>query len=373
MSQVVTKNPSTNQVIVSGWVSPENAYTEDGVYTSSSIDGSEVKYGGWGFTENDIPPGSVITAVKVGVKHYEVNPSGYNHYTVLRYIDSGGAAHELQCPNRTSLTWDWYDITSYESSWDLNKLNNADCRIKMKESATGGCYSENTYFIRLTEDNQKEFVNVKEVKAGDLLHAYLAEEGIFGFARVKEVRCSEGEEWVTLHILPHYKRSKATNEMFAYQAHFTFTAEHPHRVWIEGLKESEYTQMTSKQIWEQLRNGNRVWLPCKLTRLSDKIVNVPIQRAELHIRKAKAYNVILERADALLSLEEFHPSDFVFLKKHGYSMAQFMDELPVPAVKSKETAYVDALALQVTFTPPTPPSAQQYNVGDSLAAANFQA
>jgi len=352
MSQVVTKTPTSYQVIVDGWANPQNAYSEDGVYTSSSTNNSEVKYGGWNFSPSDIPNGSTITKVELGAKHYETNPSGYVHYTVLKYVDSNGGIHEFQLPNAGSPVTNWFDITSYESGWDLSKLNNADCRIKMIESAMGGCYSEHTYFIRLAENNEKEFVNVKDVKVGDMLYAYLQSEDKFDFVRVKEVRCVEAEEWITLYIIPHFKRSKTKDEFFSYQAHFTFTAEHPHWVWHQGVEQGKYVQMSSKQIWEYLKMGFQIWLPCKITRLSEKMVNVPIQRADRQIRKAIAYNIVLERKDALLSLEEFHPNDLDFLKEHGFSMARFIDEFPLPVIKQKETAYVDVVFLRVTFTPP---------------------
>ena len=368
MSQVVTKFPTTTTAIVAGWTNPENAYAEDGVNAYSSTNGAEQKYGGWNFTESDIPPGSIISAVKLGAKHYEAPPSGYVDYTVLKYVNSAGTASTLQLTTRTALTWDWFDITSYESSWDLTKLNNADCRIIMQESMSGGCFSENAYFIRLAENGEKEFVNIKDIKPGDLLYAYLLSDSIFDFVKVKEVKCSDAEEWVTLYLLPYYKHSRTTGEMFPYQAHFTFTAEQPHPVWHEGVERGKYVRMTSLQIWEQLRHGNKIWLPCKIKRLSDEIINVPIQRAELHIRKAKAYNIIFERRDALFCLEEFRPDDIAFLKGHGYSITRFTDEFPVPVVKAKDdTCYVDAVALQVTFTPPV--TAVPRNIGDSLASA----
>jgi len=101
---VVTKFPTTTTTIVAGWNNPTNAFVEDGVNTDSSTDGAEQKYGGWNFTTSDIPPGSTITQVEFGAKHYEVNPAGYYQYTTLKYVDSGGISHTVDLARRTSLT-----------------------------------------------------------------------------------------------------------------------------------------------------------------------------------------------------------------------------------------------------------------------------
>jgi len=365
MSQVVTKFPTSTTVIVSGWNNPTNAYAEDGNCTYSSTNNAEQKYGGWNFTTSDIPGGSTINKVEFGAKHYEAPPSGYIDYTTVKYVNSSGSSTSTQLTTRTTLTWDWWDITSLESSWDLTKLNNADCRIIMTEASGGGCFSEDTFFIRLAENGEKELVNVRDVKPGDMLYAYLLSDDVFDFVKVKEVRCSDAEEWITLYLAPFYKHSKTTGEMFAYQSHFTYTAVQPCPVWHEGVEDGKYVRFIAREVYERLRSGQALWMPYK-TKLSKRTVRVPIQRAELHVRKAKAYNVILERRDAMPCLEEFHPNDIEFLERHGYPMKRFIDEIPVPMV-TKVTVYVDAVALRVTFTPPA--AAVPRNIGDSLASA----
>jgi len=367
---VVTKFPTTTTTIVAGWNNPTNAFVEDGVNTDSSTDGAEQKYGGWNFTTSDIPEGSTITKVEFGAKHYEVDPSGYHQYTTLKYVDSSGTSHTIDLAKCTALTWGWWDITSYESTWDLTKLNNADCRIICKLVKIGeGCYTEDTYFIKKV-NGEYEFVNVKDVKAGDMLHCYFWSEKRFGFVKVVNVEVYDTDTIIKFVLQPFRLKSKVTNELFEYRPHMSFTSSHPHIILKrpENVKPSDYDnylrlRLTTMEVYDRILYGDELYLPC-LLKMSGKIVAIKIERCELIKRKTKAYKVLLENPDALLSLEEFHPDDLRFLSRHGFKMEKFTDEFPLPVIKGKETAYVDAVALRVTFTPPV--AGQYYNLGDGL-------
>jgi hypothetical protein len=374
MSQVITKFPTSTTVIVSGWNNPTNAYAEDGVNADSSTNGAEQKYGGWNFTTADIPPGSTITAVKFGAKHYEVDPSGYTQYTTLKYVNSAGTAYTLDLTKRTSLTWDWFDITAKESSWDLTKLNNADCRIICKLVATSSeCYGEDSFFLKQRDDGLLEFVNVADVKVGDKLHvSYKDAPWSFGFEEVSEIVCEEGvNEFITIWLEPVEVPSQTKpGKTFFFHTHATFTALHPHWAWKKvGENYVVFKEYNMKEIWRRVMDGEEFYLPCFYPKVGS-VIWLKILRCDLHMRRGRWFKILFKNQAKIrcISVEGFADEDFKMLEAHGYKRKAFNIEetIPLPGVITKGTAYVDAVALQVTFTPPV--TAVPRNIGDSLAS-----
>ena len=370
MSQVVTKFPTTTTTIVAGWSYPENAFVEDGANAYSSTDNAEQKYGGWNFTENDIPPGSTITKVEFGAKHYEVNPSGYYQYTVLKYIRSDGLPVTVQLTKRTALTWDWWDITSYESSWDLTKLNNADCRIICDLVASGGegCYCEDDYFLGKDE---KGWImrNPTQLKPGDLIITWSDETGL-SFAEVEKVEVYEGiHEYITLY-LPELKfKDRIKGGYFSFQPRATVTGVHPLLVFKkEGVERGkEYARFVLKalEVHRRMMAGEKFWIGTLWEAKS--IMMLPIVRADYHQKHGKAFKIVpKDKTTKYLFADHLTPEDLQHLAKHGYGLREIGVMMPLLSQALKLTSYVDAIALRVTFTPPAA-AGQYYNIGDGLS------
>jgi len=373
MSQVVTKFPTTTTTIVAGWTNPTNAYAEDGVNTYSSTANAEQKYGGWNFTTNDIPAGSTITKVEMGAKHYEVNPEGYQHQTMLKYVNSAGYNFETILIQRSALTWDWWDITAKESSWDLTKLNNADARIKMIESALeGGCLFEKgdvkTYVLGVSEDFWLK--PASELKPDDTVVVWLGSSRKLEKAKVIEVHKIEGNlKFVNIV----FRRVKAPSlrrkgEFMEFQPYTIVTADQPllvcKRLDEIGEKFTVPEKVTAEELYYRVLAGEEFWIGgfrnwC--------IQMEPVESVELIETHGEAWKVTTDRAgeDVHLFVETLTPSDIALWRSHGYDLREIPKISKLLWAPEKETCYVDAVALRVTFTPPA--AGQYYNVGDGLS------
>jgi len=376
MSQVVTKFPTTTTTIVAGWTNPTYAYTEDGNCAYSSTNGAEQKYGGWNFTTNDIPSGSTITKVEMGAKHYEVNPSGYYHYTRLKYVSSSGSSITLTLTQRSTLTWDWCDITSYESSWDLTKLNNADVRIIMYEIASeGGCLFEKgdvkTYV--LGEDEVGFWLKpASEVKPGDTVIVWTGIGRRLERAKVVETHKMEG---VLRFINIVFRKMKAPSlikpeEYMEFQPYTIVTADQPlivcKRVDKKGEKFTVPEKITAEEFYNRILAGEEFWIGGFR---NWKIQMEPVERAELIETYGEAWKITTDKAgeDVHLFAETLTPLEIERWRKHGYDLREIPKISKLLWAPEKVTCYVDAVALRVTYTPPA--AAVPRNIGDSLASA----
>jgi len=373
MSQVVTKFPTTTTTIVAGWTNPTNAYVEDGVCTYSSTNGAEQKYGGWNFTESDIPPGSTITKVEMGAKHYEVNPTDYVHCTVLKYVASSGATVSFSLTQRSSLTWDWINITSYESSWDLAKLNNADVRIIMEETVTeGGCLFEKgdvkTYVLGVSEDFWLK--PVSELKPGDIVIVWLGSSRRLERAKVVEVHKVEGY-MKFVNIV--FRRVKAPSlrrkgEFMEFQPYTIVTADQPvlvcKRLDEVGEKFTVPEKITAEELYHRVLASEEFWIGGFR---NWRIQMEPVERVELIETHGEAWKVTTDKVgeDVHLFVETLTPSDIALWRSHGYDLREIPKISKLLWAPEKSTCYVDAVALRVTFTPPA--AGQYYNVGDGLS------
>ncbi len=374
MSQVVTKFPSTNQTIVVGWNNPANAYAEDGVNADASPPNEatepEQKYGGWNFTAGDIPEGSTITKVEMGTKHYEVDPTGYYQYTRLKHVNSGGSSAIYELTRRTSLTWDWVDITSRESFWDLNKLNSADVRIISKiiaQGGGGGCYPENAYFLG-KDENGWVLRTPKEIKEGDRLLVWKEPEGL-DFAEVGRAEAYEGiQEYITV-FLPKLKfaNRRAEGEFFDFQPHVTVTTKHPLRVFKKEGKvrgrEFAQTLLSAGELHQRIVGGEKFWIGTLWK--GESLMALPIERVDYHQKPGKVFKIIMKDTNAKhLFADCFTSEEIEYLGKFGYGLRQIADLMPLLSQMYKLTSYVDALALRVTYVPPI--AGQFHSLGEGL-------
>ncbi len=385
----VTKFPTTTTTIVAGWNNPTYAYVEDGVNTYSSTDNAEQKYGGWDFTTNDIPEGSTITKVELGAKHYETNPSGYVHYTELKYVTSSGASVTWSLTQRSSLTWDWVDLTTYESGWNLTKLNNADCRIVMNESiAEGGCYveteNEKAYVICRVK-GKPQMKSLGEVQVGDevLICDYdVITEKIPGetpfpkwmkWSKVlqKQVRDLVQEDVVEIWSgeldLGQYLGDKfPKTKGVVWKSHITVTKQQPLRVFhvVEG-KSVARLEMTAEQVYNQILNGMAENLALKHMWFGWTAKPFPLKYAAMKTVTGKAYNLKFAEKNAGVFFKSLTRDELEKLASMGLTLDKQAEiGPPFLAISVKTTCYVDAVALRVTYTPPA--AGQYYNVGDSL-------
>jgi len=371
MSQVVTKFPTSTTVIVSGWNNPTNAYAEDGANADSSTNGAEQKYGGWNFTSNDIPDGSTITKVEIGCKHYEVDPSGYYQYTDLKYVQSNGSSVTTDLTKRSSLTWDYWDITSYESSWDLTKLINADVRIicKLVSSGGGACYveteNEKTYVI-VGDFNNKTIKSIGELQVGEKVLVFHQGKGLI-FSPVIKIERSPLVQEDVVEIWSKPIKLKTENIDFDWTSHITVTKKQPLVVFKKGdSKFAGPLQLTAEELYYRLLAGEKFWQGHLW--FGWKIKMFPIGHAALRTVNGSAYKIVTEDIGNLITKSLFNHELEFLEKEYGLSL-KCQTELgpPFMAIAVKTTSYVDAVALRVTFTPPA--AAVPRNIGDSLASA----
>jgi hypothetical protein len=375
---VVTKNPTTNQTIVSGWTNPSNAYTENGVNTYASVNNAEQKYGGWNFTTSDIPEGSTITKVEIGAKHYESPPSGYTDYTCLKYIRTNGSIGNFYLTVRSSLTWDWMDITYLESGWDLTKLNNADFRIKMYESQNdGGCQveteDEKCYVICL-ENGKRILKSLSDVKVGDqvLICDYdsvkpLGQSKVTDWMRFSkvlgiDVRNLVQEDVVEiwsgeLDLGTHLNLGKS----LVWKAHVTVTKVQPFHVFSADSKTR--IKLSAEELYNQIKNGADWYI--KHLWFGWTVKPFKIEKAALKTVTGKAYKLSFIEKDFGVFSKTLHRNELETLQNIGLNLTRQQDlGPPFMAIGSKTTCYVDVVAIRVTFTPPT--EGQAHNIGEGL-------
>jgi len=373
---VVTKFPTTTTVIVAGWNNPTNAFVEDGVNTDSSTNNAEQKYGGWNFTTSDIPEGSTITKVEMGAKHYEVNPSGYYHYTQLKYVDSAGTPYTYTLTQRTSLTWDWVDITTKESSWDLTKLNNADVRIKMSEvAAEGGCYVETEdekCYVICKENGKLKLKSISEIKPGDEVlicdyeDATAKKPNWMRFSKVLAVEVSELKQEEVVEIWSgevDLSEKLKLKEPFIWKSHITVTKAQP--IHVFNKESTARFVLTAEEIYNHLRDYPEVELYTKHLWHGFNVKPFRIWKATLKTVSGKAYNLKFKEKNASIFCKTLHKNELEKLERLGLSLEKQVElGPPFMAIAIKTTCYVDAVALRVTFTPPA--VGQYYNLGDGL-------
>ena len=369
---VVLKNPSQTEVIISGWNYSERAYGEDGVNTyASPPDEStkpEQKYSGFNFTESDIPPGSQITKVEMGAKHYETDPSGYIQYTTLKHVNSLGSPSTYQLTRRTSLTWDWIDITSRETNWNLAKLNNADIRIISEihlSGGGGGCNPADVYFLGRDEEGWI-MRTAKELKEGDTLLAWHPEKGLI-FSNVKYIQSFTGLQKLITLFLPKLKFPSLSKkgEIFEWQPHLTVTGQHQLYFAKKGSRRGEYAwfMLKSEELHDRMMSGEKDFYVGTLWK-AETLAPLPLERVGLQEKVATVYKVTVVDEAATLFTDQYWPEDLALLKKHGYGLRETPTSMPLLSQLLKQTSYVDAVALRVTYLV----ESQYYCMGEGLTS-----
>jgi hypothetical protein len=375
MSQVVTKFPSTNQTIVAGWNNPANAYAEDGVNTDASPPNEatkpEQKYGGWNFTTEDIPAGSVITKVEMGCKHYETDPLGYSQYTDLAYVNSQGSKATYGMSKRSGLTWDWKDITSRETSWDLTKLNNGDVRIISRVVSTGGgCYvetkDEKTYVLVKLPYDTYTIRSMSELAIGDLVLIWENQKGMM-FSPVERIEVSElvQEEVIeiwsgTINLKPAIKKD------VEWTPHETNTKLHP----IPAYKKESNRfvgpfVLTAEELHERVLKGEEFWIGHLWYKW--QIEMFPIKLTALKTITGKAYKVITAEKKCCIFTKSLTKHESELLNNLGLTLSKQAELGPPFMIEiSKTTSYIDAVTLRVTYIPPT--AGQFQSIGEGLTS-----
>jgi hypothetical protein len=353
----VSKNPWQTEVIVSGWNYPERAYGEDGINTyASPPDEStkpEQKYSGFNFTESDIPPSSQITKVEMGAKHYETDPSGYIQYTTLKHVNSLGSTSTYQLTRRTSLTWDWIDITSRETSWDLAKLNNADVRIISEIHSAGGgggCNPTDVYFLGKDEGGWI-MRRAKELKEGDVLLAWHPEKGLI-FSKVKSIQSFTGLQKLITLFLPKLKFPSLSKkgEIFEWQPHLTVTGQHQLYFAKKGSRRGEYAwfMLKSEELHTRMMSGEKDFYVGTLWK-AETLAPLPLERVDLHEKVETVYKVTLIDEAATLFADQYWHEDLALLKTHGYGLRETPMSMPLLSQLLKQTSYVDTIVLRATY------------------------
>ncbi|MEM2129298.1 MAG: hypothetical protein QXZ70_01735 [Candidatus Bathyarchaeia archaeon] len=369
----VSKNPSQTEVIVSGWNNPTNAYAEDGANTDASPpDNStypEQKYTGFGFTESDIPPGSTITKVEMGAKHYETDPTGKIASTSLKYRKASGSSIQVTLTKRSSLTWDWYDITSQESSWNLSMLQNADVRIiaSTADAGGGGCYvetdNEKTYVIVKLPDNTYTLKSCSELAVGDLILIWEWKKGLM-FSPVERIEASDLIQEDVVEVWSGQVNLKPViNKDVVWKSHVTLTKLQKLPLYKKaGNKYVGPMLITAEELHQRLMMGEEFYLGHLWYKWT--IEMMPVDMAAMKTVNGKAYKIVTADKNSNIINKSLMKHELESLNNHGLTLKRQAEVgPPFMGVSMKTTSYVDTLALRVTYSTPID---QRYNVGEGM-------
>lgn len=148
----LSKNPTTNAVIVTGWTNPTYIYNEDGTQLGTAAPGKTVyvtsDYGGFDFST--IPDGVVINSFTI-VCYAKASTGALTVLHLLWQPWSGGAAIGVE-KDQASLTT---SLASYSQTWalTLEQIKSADFKIRLRGYRTGNtAYTLSVDYVRVTVD-----------------------------------------------------------------------------------------------------------------------------------------------------------------------------------------------------------------------------
>jgi hypothetical protein len=380
------KNPTQTQAIVSGWNNPTNAYSEDGVNADASPPNTstypEQKYTGFGFTESDIPAGSTITKVEMGTKHYETDPTGYYAYTSLKYVRTNGSSVQYMFSKRSSLTWDWFEITGFESGWTLQILNNADVRAiaSIADAGGGGCYveteTEKTYVIVKLSDGTFTLKPCSELAVGDLILVWEWEKGLI-FSPVEKGESSKLVQEDVVEIWSGQVSLKPVIDRdVQWRSHATVTKLQKIPVY---KKEQDFVggsiprsldkrdagplMLTAEELHRRVIAGERFWMGHLWYRWT--IEPMPVDMTALKTVNGKSYKITVADKNSNIIVKSLMKHELEHLNSLGLTL-QKQAEVgpPFMGIAMKTTSYVDTVALRVTYSPPA--SGGFSNIGEGM-------
>jgi hypothetical protein len=116
-----SSNASSNSA---GWTNPTNAYADGSGYASSTVDGNQQVYGGYGFS---LPSNASVIQVRVGLDTYRSGGDGND--AILLGISNGTWLSTTQEQSlTTSEATYWIDITGW-TSWTPTNINSIQTRV----------------------------------------------------------------------------------------------------------------------------------------------------------------------------------------------------------------------------------------------------
>jgi hypothetical protein len=118
---VATNSPSTNSA---GWSNPNNAHGDSGGYASSTIDGSQQVYNGYGFS---LPGNALITQVRVRLDAYRSGGDGNDDVLLGVSYGSWSTVTQEQELTGSEATY-WIDVTGW-ATWTPAGVNSIATRI----------------------------------------------------------------------------------------------------------------------------------------------------------------------------------------------------------------------------------------------------
>jgi hypothetical protein len=380
------KNPTQTQAIVSGWNNPANAYTEDGVNADASPPNTstcpEQKYTGFGFTETDIPAGSTITKVEMGTKHYETDPTGYYAYTSLKYVRTNGSSVQYMFPKRSSLTWDWFEITGFESGWTLQILNNADVRAiaSIADAGGGGCYvetdNEKTYVIVKLPDDTFTLKPCSELAIDDLILVWEWEKGLI-FTPVEKVESSKLVQEDVVEIWSGQVNLKPVIDRDVnWRSHTTVTKLQriplykKERDFVGGTvlrsQDTRYAgpfMLTAEELHRRVVGGERYWMGHLWYKWT--IEPMPVDMTAVKTVNGKSYKIMVADKNSNIIVKSLMKHELEHLNSLGLTLLKQAEVgPPFMGIAMKETSYSDSVALRVTYNPPT--SGGFSNIGEGM-------
>ncbi len=121
VSNVSSDNAGSNSA---GWTNAANAYVDGGGYASSTTDGNQQVYGGYGFS---LPSNATITQVRVRLDAYRSGGDG--NEAILLGVSNGTwlSATQVQSLTGSEVTY-WIDVTGW-ASWAPTNINSIQTRV----------------------------------------------------------------------------------------------------------------------------------------------------------------------------------------------------------------------------------------------------
>jgi len=251
----VTKSPTQNELgNTTGWVNPNNAHADDAAYATGTVVNT-TSWKTYGF-EDDIPAGSIISAVKVKPKGYNTAP-GADLVGCWVSWDGGvtwGPWHQIAfTASESQLTID----VSGDTAWTRDKLNNANFKVKV-EFELGGCFAPDTEVALWNDDLEKppKLKKIQSVKEGDEIIGWNREKRDFEKAVVTKLEEHEGD-FEILHIicripeeLYEYAKERAPDRVkHGPYKDIAVTGNHPVRTFNRGAVRADELKVGEDYLW----------------------------------------------------------------------------------------------------------------------------
>lgn len=359
----IENSPSANTGKANTWTSPTNAYSYNSLYTSESTSADTHVWFNYSF---NIPSDATITSVKVHCKKCKITTAFSQDVFIAVSNDSGTTFYNIlgnEGYTALGLTESYTNKTKDFSAvyFTPETLNDTYFRVYLRYWQQAACYPNRTYLLGWNEtakeqENKWLLINIEDLKVGDKIFALDDFTKQLIWTEVKQIDVHKGL-WIMRDIYSgNLTVQLSEKEQWEWKAHNIFTANHP----------VEYTLPDGtirRGIMKDLQVGYSLFHVFHDPPYFGRYVSpeehytkaFPITKIIDYKYSGTVYNVITTNyyeRPVLKYLSDEEIAEMTSIAKIYYNMsfAQFFD----PPI-SKQTAYVDWLPVEVTYTIPTTP------------------